>query len=82
MFRIRDYPNETLLKYRNMSRNFLFISIIISLSYLAETYATGFQSIGEIAFYRDLVFAFLILTLIVIYRIVRWREINSAPITS
>jgi uncharacterized membrane protein len=29
-----------------------------------------------------LIFAFLILTLIVIYRIVRWREINSAPAIS
>jgi hypothetical protein len=77
-----NHKSGNLLSYRNLSRKFLFISIIISLSYLAETYATGFQSIGEIAFYRDLVFAFLILTLIVIYRIVRWREINSAPITS
>jgi hypothetical protein len=77
MYRIGNYPNENLLKYRNLSRNFLFVSIIISLSYLAETYATGFQSFGAFAFYRDLIFAFLILTLIVIYRIMRWHEIKK-----
>lgn len=77
MYRVGNYPNENLLKYRNLSRNFLFVSIIISLSYLAETYATGFQSFGAFAFYRDLIFAFLILTLIVIYRIMRWHEIKK-----
>lgn len=78
MVRLRDYPNETLLKYRNMSRNFLFISIIISLSYLTEIYATGFQSFGSLAFYRDLIFAYLTLALIVVYRIMRWRQFNVA----
>lgn len=82
MYNASNYKNENLVRYRNLSRNFLFISIIISLSYLAETYATGFQSFGMPAFYRDLIFAFLTLTLIVIYRILRWREINSAPPTS
>ena len=82
MYNASNHKNRNLLSYRNLSRNFLFISIIISLSYLAETYATGFQSFGSFAFYRDLIFAFLILALIVIYRIVRWREINSAPATS
>ena len=82
MYNASNHKNRNLLSYRNLSRNFLFISIIISLSYLAETYATGFQSFGAFAFYRDLIFAFLILTLIVIYRIVRWREINSAPAIS
>lgn len=78
MFRIRDYPIETLLKYRNMSRNFLFISIIISLSYLTEIYATGFQSFGSLPFYRDLIFAYLTLALIVVYRVLRWRLFNVA----
>ncbi|HEX2306289.1 MAG TPA: hypothetical protein VHH33_08370 [Nitrososphaeraceae archaeon] len=78
MFRIRDYPNEILLKYRNMSRNFLFISIIISLSYLTEIYATGFQSFGSLAFYRDLIFAYLILALVVVYRVMRWHQFNLA----
>lgn len=78
MFRIRDYPNETLLKYRDMSRNFLFISIIISLSYLTEIYATGFQSFGSLPFYRDLIFAYLTLALIVVYRVMRWRQFNVA----
>lgn len=82
MYRVSNYQNENLLKYRNLSRNFLFVSIIISLSYVAETYATGFQSFGALAFYRDLIFAFLIITLVVIYRILRWREINSAPANS
>ncbi|HYY86478.1 MAG TPA: hypothetical protein VE594_05175 [Nitrososphaeraceae archaeon] len=82
MYNTSNYKIENLVRYRNMSRNFLFISIIVSLSYLAETYATGFQSFGMSAFYRDLIFAFLTLTLIVIYRILRWREINSAPSTS
>jgi len=81
-YNANNYKNENLVHYRILSRNFLFISIIISLSYLAETYATGFQSFGMFAFYRDLIFAFLNLTLIVIYRILRWREINSAPSTS
>ena len=76
MFRIRDYPNEILLKYRNMSRNFLFISIIISLSYLTEIYATDFQSFGSLAFYRDLIFAYLTLALFVAYRIMRWHQFN------
>lgn len=76
MFRIRDYPNETLLKYRDMSRNFLFISIIISLSYLTEIYATGFQSFGSLPFYRDLIFAYLTLALIVVYRVMRWTQFN------
>jgi hypothetical protein len=78
MFRIRDYQNETLLKYRDMSRNFLFISIIISLSYLTEIYATGFQSFGSLPFYRDLIFAYLTLALIVVYRVMRWRQFNVA----
>ena len=82
MYRVSNYQNENLLKYRNLSRNFLFVSVIISLSYIAETYATGFQSFGAIAFYRDLIFAFLIITLVVIYRILRWREINSAHANS
>lgn len=82
MYRVSNYQNENLLKYRNLSRNFLFVSVIISLSYIAETYATGFQSFGALAFYRDLIFAFLIITLVVIYRILRWREINSAPANS
>jgi len=77
-----NYKIKNLVRYRNLSRNFLFISIVVSLSYLAETYATGFQSFGAFAFYRDLIFAFLTLTLIVIYRILRWREINSIPSTS
>ena len=82
MFRIRDYPHETLLKYRNMSRNYLFISIIISLSYLTEIYATGFQSFGSLAFYRDLIFAYLTLALIVVYRVMRWRQFNIADADS
>lgn len=81
MYRVSNYQNENLLKYRNLSRNFLFVSVIISLSYIAETYATGFQSFGAFAFYRDLIFAFLILTLFVIYRIMKWREINDASTT-
>jgi hypothetical protein len=82
MYNASNYKHENLVSYRSLSRNFLFISIIISLSYLAETYATGFQSFGIFAFYRDLIFAFLTLTLIVIYRILRWREINFAHSTS
>lgn len=82
MYNAGNYKIENLVSYRNLSRNFLFISIIVSLSYLAETYATGFQSFGMSAFYRDLIFALLTLTLIVIYRILRWREINSVPSTS
>ena len=78
MYGVRDYQDNMLIKYRNMSRNFLFISILISLLYLSETYATGFQSFGAIAFYRDLIFAFLVLSLIVIYRIMRWRLSNTA----
>jgi hypothetical protein len=81
MYRVSNYQNENLLKYRNLSRNFLFVSVIISLSYIAETYATGFQSFGAFAFYRDLIFAFLILALFVIYRIMKWREINDACTT-
>ena len=81
MYRVSNYQNENLLKYMNLSRNFLFVSVIISLSYIAETYATGFQSFGAFAFYRDLMFAFLILTLFVIYRIMKWREINDASTT-
>ena len=81
MYRVSNYQNENLLKYRNLSRNFLFVSVIISLSYIADTYATGFQSFGAFAFYRDLIFAFLILTLFVIYRIMKWREINDASTT-
>jgi len=81
-YRVSKYQNENLLKYRNLSRNFLFVSVIISLSYIAETYATDFQSFGAIAFYRDLIFAFLILTLFVIYKIMKWREINDASTTS
>lgn len=81
MYKVSNYQNENLLKYRNLSRNFLFVSVIISLSYIAETYATGFQSFGAFAFYRDLIFAFLILTLFVIYRIMKWREINDASTT-
>lgn len=81
MYRVSNYQNENLLKYMNLSRNFLFVSVIISLSYIAETYATGFQSFGAFAFYRDLIFAFLILTLFVIYRIMKWREINDASTT-
>jgi hypothetical protein len=80
-YRVSNYQNKNLLKYRNLSRNFLFVSVIISLSYIAETYATGFQSFGAFAFYRDLIFAFLILTLFVIYRIMKWREINDASTT-
>jgi hypothetical protein len=80
-YRVSNYQNKNLLKYRNLSRNFLFVSVIISLSYIAETYATGFQSFGAFAFYRDLIFAFLILTLFVIYRIMKWREINEASTT-
>lgn len=82
LYNARYNKDRNLHSYRNLSRKFLFISIIISLSYLAETYATGFQSFGAFAFYRDLIFAFLILTLIIIYRIVRWREINSSPAIS
>ena len=82
MYNAGNYKIENLVGYRNLSRNFLFISIIVSLSYLAETYATGFQSFGMSAFYRALIFALLTLTLIVIYRILRWREINSVPSTS
>ena len=82
MYGVSNYQNENLVKYRNLSRNFLFVSVIISLSYIAETYATGFQSFGALAFYRDLIFAFLIITLVVIYRILRWREINSVPSNS
>lgn len=82
MYGVSNYQNENLVKYRNLSRNFLFVSVIISLSYIAETYATGFQSFGALAFYRDLIFAFLIITLVVIYRILRWREINCAPANS
>jgi hypothetical protein len=81
MYRASNYQNENFLKYRNLSRKFLFVSVIISLSYIAETYATGFQSFGAFAFYRDLIFAFLILTLFVIYRIMKWREINDASTT-
>jgi hypothetical protein len=81
MYRVSNCQNKNLLKYRNLSRNFLFVSVIISLSYIAETYATGFQSFGAFAFYRDLIFAFLILTLFVIYRIMKWREINDASTT-
>ena len=81
MYRVSNYQNENLLKYRNLSRNFLFVSVIISLSYIAETYATGFQSFGSFAFYRDLIFAFLILTLFVIYRKMKWREITDASTT-
>lgn len=81
MYRVSNYQNENLLKYMNLSRNFLFVSVIISLSYIAETYATDFQSFGAFAFYRDLIFAFLILTLFVIYRIMKWREINDASTT-
>ena len=81
MYRVSNYQNENLLKYKNLSRNFLFVSVIISLSYIAETYATGFQSFGAIALY-NLIFAFLIITLVVIYRILRWREINSAHANS
>jgi hypothetical protein len=82
MYDARNYKNENLVRYRNLSRNFLFISIIVSLSYLAETYATGFQSFGMFAFYRDLIFAFLTITEIAVYRILRWREINSTPVIS
>jgi hypothetical protein len=81
MYRVSNCQNKNLLKYRNLSRNFLFVSVIISLSYIAETYATGFQSFGAFAFYRDLIFAFLILTLFVIYSIMKWREINEASTT-
>ena len=81
MYRVSNYQNENLLKYMNLSRNFLFISVIISLSYIAETYATGFQSFGAFAFYRDLIFAFFFLSLFVIYRIMKWREINDASTT-
>ena len=80
-YRVSNYQNENLLKYRNLSRNFLFVSVIISLSYIAEIYATDFQSFGALAFYRDLIFAFLILTLFVIYRIMKWRKINDASTT-
>jgi hypothetical protein len=82
IYNASNYKNEDLVSYRNLSRNFLFISIIVSLSYLAETYATGFQSFGMFAFYRDLIFAFLTLTEIAIYRILRWRKINSTPVIS
>jgi hypothetical protein len=78
VFRIREYPNKALLKFRNTSRSFLFISILLSLSYLSETYATGFQSLGSLAFYRDLIFGYLTLLLVVIYRIIRWHQINAA----
>lgn len=81
MYGVRDYQDNMLIKYRNMSRNFFFISILISLLYLTETYATGFQSFGAIAFYRDLIFAFLLLALIVVYRIMRWRQSNTAIAT-
>ena len=81
-YRVSNYQNENLLKYRNLSRNFLFVSVIISLSYIAEIYATDFQSFGALAFYRDLIFAFLIIALVVIYRILRWHEINEASPTS
>ena len=81
MYAVRDYQDNMLVKYRNMSRNFFFISIIISLLYLSETYATGFQSFGAIAFYRDLIFAYLLLSLIVVYRIMRWRQTNTAIAT-
>jgi hypothetical protein len=81
MFRLKNFPNEILRKCRNISRNFLFISIIISLSYLTETYATGFQSSGTFAFYRDLIFAYFTLSLIVIFRIIRWRHFN-VPVTA
>jgi hypothetical protein len=81
MYGFRDYQDNMLIKYRNMSKNFLFISILISLLYLSETYATGFQSFGAIAFYRDLIFAFLVLSLIVIYRIMRWRLSITAVAT-
>jgi hypothetical protein len=82
IYNASNYKNEDLVRYRSLSRNFLFISIIVSLSYLAETYATGFQSFGMFAFYRDLIFAFLTLTEIAIYRILRWRKINSTPVIS
>jgi len=49
---------------------------MISLSYLTEIYATGFQSFGTLAFYRDLIFAYLTLALIVAYRIMRWHQFN------
>ena len=81
MYGVRDYQDNMLLKYRNMSRNFFFISIIISLLYLSETYATGFQSFGAIAFYRDLIFAYLLLSLIAVYRIMRWHQSNTATAT-
>ena len=81
MYGVRDYQDNMLIKYRNMSRNFFFISIIISLLYLSETYATGFQSFGAIAFYRDLIFAYLLLSLIVVYRIMRWHQSNTATAT-
>ena len=77
MYGVRDFKDKMLIRYRNMSRNFLFISIIISLLYLSETYATGFQSFGALAFYRDLIFAFLVLALIVVYRVMRWRQSNT-----
>jgi hypothetical protein len=76
ILRFRNYPNQILRKYSNMSRNFLFISIMISLSYLTEIYATGFQSFGTLAFYRDLIFAYLTLALIVAYRIMRWHQFD------
>jgi len=78
IFRIKGNANTSLPKYGNISKTFLFISIILSLSYVTETYATGFQSFGPLAFYRDLIFAYLTLVLIVIYRITRWRQINAA----
>jgi hypothetical protein len=78
VLRNRDYPDEFLRKYRDMSRNFLFISVIISLSYLAEIYATSFQSFGSLAFYRDLIFACISLALIIVYMIMRWRQFNLA----
>ena len=81
MYRVSNYQNENLLKYMNLSRNFLFVSVIISLSYIAETYATGFQSFWAFEFSIYLIFAFLILTLFVIYRIMKWREINDASTT-
>ena len=76
VLRIRDYGDDFLCKYRDTSRNFLFISVIISLSYLAEIYATRFQSFGSLAFYRDLIFASISLILVIIYMVMRWRQFN------
>lgn len=76
VLRIKDYGDDFLHKYRDMSRNFLFISVIISLSYMAEIYATRFQSFGSLAFYRDLIFACISLALIIIYVVMRWRQFN------